>query len=115
MLNLQRSEWLLRRGKSVLDVFIPIKLAVLLFLLFLLLLSFLIIQVYILLCKAVKKPAKTIGEEEMTKKVTKSFCIEQSTLLDLMTLKHEQNINVSSLVNALIKGKIAEIKEKKEK
>lgn len=51
----------------------------------------------------------------MANKVTKSFCIEQSTLLDLMTLKHEQNINISSFVNALIKAKIAEIREKGEK
>lgn len=50
----------------------------------------------------------------MTKKVTKSFCIEQSTLMDLITLKHEQNLNISSFVNALIKAKIAEIKEKRE-
>lgn len=49
----------------------------------------------------------------MTKKVTKSFCIEQSTLMDLMTLKHEQNLNISSFVNALIKAKIAEIKGKR--
>lgn len=49
----------------------------------------------------------------MTKKVTKSFCLEQSTLMDLMTLKHEQNMNISSFVNALIKRKIAELKERK--
>lgn len=51
----------------------------------------------------------------MTKKVTKSFCLEQSTLMDLMTLKHEQNINISSFVNSVIKAKIAEIKGKEEK
>lgn len=49
----------------------------------------------------------------MTKKVTKSFCLEQSTLMDLMSLKHEQNINISSFVNAVIKAKIAELKERK--
>ena len=49
----------------------------------------------------------------MTKKVTKSFCLEQSTLMDLMTLKNEQNINISSFVNSVIKGKIAELKERK--
>lgn len=49
----------------------------------------------------------------MTKKVTKSFCLEQSTLMDLMTLKNEQNINISSFVNSVIKGKIVELKERK--
>lgn len=45
----------------------------------------------------------------MKPKVTKSFSIEVQTLMELMEAKTKLNVNPSSLVNELLKEKLAEL------